>query len=97
MIKGRWACLPLDYRFYHLKQNIENLKRGINGAQIEFETKLAQAAKMITGIAEVFGQTRTITITDSWFGNNGLFKPLHTQLGQRFHMMSRLALEQHRF
>jgi hypothetical protein len=20
MIKGRWACLPLDYRFYHLKK-----------------------------------------------------------------------------
>jgi hypothetical protein len=76
MVKGRWACLPLTWRFYHLKKHIENLNRGLSGPRIEFETKLAQAFDMITGIAEAFGQTRIITITDSWFGNNGLFKPL---------------------
>ena len=90
MVKGRWACLPLDYRFYHLKKNIENLNRGIKGAKIEFETKLAQAAEMITGVAEAFGQISILTVTDSWFGNNGLFKPLRSRLGQRFHIISRL-------
>ena len=45
---------------------------------------------MITDISEAFGQTRIVTITDSWFGNNGLFKPLRSQLGQRLHMISRL-------
>jgi hypothetical protein len=25
MVKGRWACLPLNWRFYHLKKHIENL------------------------------------------------------------------------
>ena len=84
MVKGRWACLPLSWRFYHLKKHIENLNRSLNGPRIEFETKLAQAAEMITDIAEAFGQTRIITITDSWFGNNGLFKPLRNQLGTRF-------------
>lgn len=90
IIKGRWACLPLSYRFYHLKKSIERINRTINGPKIEFKTKLAQAVDMITDIAKAFGQTRIITITDSWFGNNGLFKPLHNQLGPRFHMISRL-------
>ena len=45
---------------------------------------------MITDIAEAFGQTRIVTITDSWFDNNGLFKPLHKQLSTRFQMVSRL-------
>ncbi|MCP4630348.1 MAG: transposase, partial [bacterium] len=41
-------------------------------------------------IAGAFGQTSIIAITDSWFGNNGLWKPLHEKLGRRFHMISRL-------
>ena len=45
---------------------------------------------MITDIAEVFNHTRIIVTTDSWFGNNGLWKPLHKKLGQWFHMISRL-------
>jgi hypothetical protein len=90
IVKGRWACLPLSWRFYHLKKSIEKINRSINGPKIVFETKLAQAVEMITDIAEAFGQTRIVTITDSWFGNNGLFKPLHNRLGSRFHMVSRL-------
>jgi hypothetical protein len=90
IVKGRWACLPLSWRFYHLKKSIEKINRSINGPKIVFETKLAQAAEMITDIAEAFSQTRIVTITDSWFGNNGLFKPLHDRLGPRFHMVSRL-------
>ncbi|MGB5424497.1 MAG: transposase [Desulfobacterales bacterium] len=90
IVKGRWACLPLSWRFYHLKKSIEKINRSINGPKVVFETKLAQAVEMITDIAEVFGQARIVTITDSWFGNNGLFKPLHNRLGSRFHMVSRL-------
>jgi hypothetical protein len=90
IVKGRWACLPLNYRFYHLKKSIENTKRMLSKPVIEFETKLDQAVHMITDIAEAYGQTSILTITDSWFGNNGLWKPLHKRLGQRFHMVSRL-------
>ena len=90
IVKGRWACLPLNYRFYHLKKNIENTKRLFSKPVIEFETKLDQAVHMITDIAGAFGRTSILTITDSWFGNNGLWKPLHKRLGQRFHMVSRL-------
>lgn len=90
IVKGRWACLPLSYRFYHLKKSIERINRTFNGPKIEFKTKLEQATDMITGIAKVFHQAQIITIADSWFGNNGLWKPLHNQLGQRFQMISRL-------
>jgi hypothetical protein len=90
IVKGRWACLPLSYRFYHLKKSIENRKRMLSKPVIKFETKLEQAVDMITDIAGAFGQTRILTITDSWFGNSGLWKPLHKKFGQRFHMVSRL-------
>ncbi|MFC1877578.1 transposase [Thermodesulfobacteriota bacterium] len=90
IVKGRWACLPLSYRFYHLKKSIENSKRMLSKPVIKFETKFEQAVDMITDIAGAFGQTRILTITDSWFGNSGLWKPLHKKLGQRFHMVSRL-------
>lgn len=90
MVKGRWACLPLNYRFYHLKKSIEQRKQARSKPEIEFETKIEQAVNMITDIAEAFNHTRIMVITDSWFGNNGLWKPLHKKLGQWFHMTSRL-------
>jgi hypothetical protein len=31
-----------------------------------------------------------LAATDSWFGNNGLWKPLRKKLGSQFHMVSRL-------
>ena len=90
IVKGRWACLPLSFRFYHLKKSIENRKRMLSKPVIEFKTKLEQAVDMIIDIAGAFDQTRILTITDSWFGNSGLWKPLHKKLGQKFHMISRL-------
>jgi hypothetical protein len=89
LVKGRWACLPLSYRFYHLKKSIEDRKLNPK-LEIQFETKLEQAVHMITDIAGAFRQTRIIAITDSWFGNNGLWQPLHKKLGTQFHMISRL-------
>src|SRR6056297_1518087 len=88
MIKGRWACLPLAHRFYHLKKNVES--QTISKPGIKFETKLEQAVNMITEISAMFRQAPIIAITDSWFGNNGLYAPLRKELGQRFHMISRL-------
>ena len=52
---------------------------------------------MITKIAGAFGSAPIITITDSWFGNNGLWKPLHHGLGDRFHMISRLRANNNLF
>jgi len=81
IVKGRWACLPLSYRFYHLKKSIEKMNRDGSRPKITFESKLAKAATMVTDIAETFGRTHITLVTDSWFGNNGLWKPLHDQLG----------------
>ncbi|MDM8538913.1 transposase, partial [Desulfobacterales bacterium HSG17] len=89
MIKGRWACLPLGYRFYHLKKNIDEINQGLGRRQIKFETKLKQAAAMIISIADNF-QSEILAVTDSWFGNNSLWSPIHQQLGSRFHILSRL-------
>jgi len=82
IVKGRRACLPLSHRFYHLKKNIES--------GTAFKTKPEQAAGMVTGIAGAFRKVRVPAIMDSWFGNNGLFKPLHQKPGTRFDMISRL-------
>lgn len=83
IVKGRWACLPLNYRFYHMKKSIEKMNRTFAGAKIEFQSKLEQAADMITDIAETFDPMPIITITDSWFGNNGLYKPLEIRIAGR--------------
>jgi len=90
LIKGRWACLPLNWRFYHMEKSVERINRTAVSAKIQFETKLKQAVDMIGEIALVFTQTPIVAITDSWFGNNSLWKPLHDKLGSRFHMISRL-------
>ena len=89
IVKGRWACLPLSYRFYHLKKSIARMHRQ-GGPKLAFTSKMAMAVDMITDVAGVFGRKRIIVTTDSWFGNNGLWKPLHDRLGIWIDMISRL-------
>jgi SRSO17 transposase len=93
-IKGRWACLPLAFRFYLPKKAIEaktlNVKKG---ARVEpFQTKLAQAGAMIIAIASHFAGVPVLVVSDSWFGNNGLFQPVREALGLQFHLLSRLRV-----
>jgi hypothetical protein len=90
IVKGRWACLPLSWRFYHMKKSIERINRAGTAAKIRFETKLDQAAAMIGEIGATFGQTPVMAVTDSWFGNNGLYKPLRDMFGPGFNIISRL-------
>ena len=93
-IKGRWACLPLALRFYLPKKAIEaktlNVKKG--GKVEPFQTKLAQAGAMIIAIASHFAGVPVLVVSDSWFGNNGLFKPVRKALGLQFHLLSRLRV-----
>jgi len=89
VVKGRWACLPLSFRFYHLKQDLKNRESKIGKNVIEFQSKMDQTVEMISEIATEF-DVPVISVTDSWFGNNGLMKPLRKALGFRFHMLSRL-------
>jgi hypothetical protein len=90
IVKGRWACLPLSYRFYHLKKSVERINCQDHQRPLAFESKLKQATQMITAVAAVFNPARITVVTDSWFGNNGLFKPLRQQLGRRVDLLSRL-------
>jgi len=91
-IKGRWACLPLAHRFYLPKKAIEakldNMM--IPGKKSSFQTKLDQAVEMLIQLAHHFDRVRLLVACDSWFGNNGLFKPLRKHLGNSVHLLSRL-------
>ena len=92
IIKGRWAWLPLAFRFYHMKKTIAAGKVKINGKAPLFQTKYAQAVEMLSKISMTFRDTPLLIITDSWFGNDGLFKPMREVVGQHTHILSRLRV-----
>ncbi|GFO76567.1 transposase, IS701 family [Bathymodiolus platifrons methanotrophic gill symbiont] len=91
-VKGRWACLFLDFRFYLPLKTIQGKKETatIRGEVVPFQTKMAQAAQMLIEIAEHFSTVPILAVTDSWFGNNGLWKPAYKAIGNRFNILSRL-------
>lgn len=78
-VHGRFACSPLSWCFYRLQKDIQE----------GFKTKLEQMAEMVVKVGHVFKEP-ILLITDSWFGNEGLFKPLRSSLGHRVHLLSRL-------
>jgi len=89
-IKGRWACIPLRYRFYLPKNALkcENMK--VDGKLPVFRSKLEQATDMLTELSEHFAGASILAVCDSWFGNNGLFAPARKRIGASFHILSRL-------
>ncbi|MBN4053175.1 transposase, partial [bacterium AH-315-L15] len=93
----RWACLPLAFCFYHMKKTIADGKVTVKGKALPFQTKFEQAVAMFSKIAETFSGIPILVITDSWFGNNGLFKPLRNTIGLHCHMLSRLRVNTNLF
>lgn len=91
-IHGRWCCLPLAWRFYFMKKTLAERRVRIGRRAVTFQSKFAQAVEMLAGIAEVFGEAPMLVVADSWFGNNGLLKPLRQALGERAHLLSRLRV-----
>ncbi len=91
-VKGRWACLFLDFRFYLPKKTIEAEKETakIRGTVVPFQTKITQAGLMLIEIADYFSTSPLLAVMDSWFGNQGLWKPVYKAVGQRFNILSRL-------
>ncbi len=91
-IKGRWACLPLAHRFYlpqkAINSKLNNMK--IAGETPSFKTKLEQSVDILVQLAHHFKGARILCVCDSWFGNNGLFKPARKHLGNLFNLLSRL-------
>jgi len=47
---------------------------------------------MIARLGTFFRQALVLVVTDSWFGKNGLFKPLRARLGKRVQLLSRLRV-----
>lgn len=90
-IKSRWACLPLNFCFYLMKKQIEaeciNAKR--KGKTVPFMSKMEQAAAMIRAVHEYYGKP-ILVVTDSWFGNDGLWSRLKRGRKGAFHLLSRL-------
>jgi len=91
-IKDRWACLPLAHKFYLPKKAIASKFDNMNipGEATLFQTKLEQSAEMLVQLAHHFVGVPLTVVCDSWFGNNGLFKPVRKHLGDSFHLLSRL-------
>jgi hypothetical protein len=65
MVKGRWACLPLAFRFYHLKKTIVAQKVRIDGKIPPLQTKFEQAIEMLPEIYAAFPGTPLLIVTDS--------------------------------
>lgn len=92
LVHGRWACLPLAFAFYLRRESLSKRCMRLRGKALVFADKFAQAVTMVARIAAVFRAAPILVITDSWFGNNGLFKPLRVALGQRVELLSRLRV-----
>jgi hypothetical protein len=90
-VKGRWACLPLAFRFYMMEKDIAAGKNNVRraGKVLCFESKMAQAAEMIQAVFDHY-KTAVLVVTDSWFGNDGLWKRLARGQSGDFHLLSRL-------
>ena len=90
-VKGRWSCLPLAFRFYFMKKDIEaqSVTTAKSGITVAFQSKMAQAVEMLCSVASHFQDLRTLVVTDSWFGNDGLLRPLKAS-EYRFDLLSRL-------
>lgn len=90
-IKGRWACLPLDFRFYLMQKEVEakRVTACRKGVVVAFETKMDQAASMLKAVFDAFGQP-VLVVADSWFGNDGLWSRLERGRGGDFELLSRL-------
>jgi len=91
-VHARWACVPLAFAFYLRRETLHNGCLRLRGEPLAFADKFAQAVTLLARIASVFSAAPILVITDSWFGNNGLFKPLRASLGERAHLLSRLRV-----
>jgi hypothetical protein len=91
-IHGRWCCIPLAFGFYLRRQTLAAGCIRLRRKALVFSYKFAQAVELIARLGAFFSQAPVLAVTDSWFGNNGLFKPLRARLGGRVHLLSRLRV-----
>ena len=82
----------LDFRFYFAKKTIdaEKATAKIKGVVVPFQTKLELAGQMLIDIGHYFPTSPLLAVTDSWFGNQSLWRQVGKELGDRFHLLPRL-------
>jgi hypothetical protein len=91
-IHGRWSCVPLAFAFYLRGQTLRAGCLRLRRKALVFADKFAQAVVLIARLGAVFAQVPVLVVADSWFGNNGLFRPLRARLGERAQLLSRLRV-----
>lgn len=91
-VRGRWCCLPLAFKFYFMQKTLQEIVVRMGSKPVVFRTKFEQAVDMLSGVARHFSHAPILVVTDSWFGNAGLFKPLRRAVGKRAHILSRLRV-----
>jgi len=91
-IHARWCCLPLAFEFYFRQLTLSVGGVRLRGKAVTFADKFTQATAMIKRVATCFPRVPVVVTCDSWFGNNGLLRPLRAALGTRVHLLSRLRV-----
>jgi hypothetical protein len=91
-IHGRWSCLPLAFAFYLRRKSLQAGCVRVRGKAVVFRSKFEQAVELIGRLAGVFADVPILVVADSWFGNNGLLKPLRKRLGESVNLLSRLRV-----
>jgi hypothetical protein len=91
-IHGRWSCLPLAFAFYLRRKSLRSACIRVRAKAVVFRSKFEQAVELIGRLGRVFADAPILVVADSWFGNNGLLKPLRDCLGERAHLLSRLRV-----
>jgi hypothetical protein len=91
-VHGRWSCLPLAFAFYLRRNSLEKGCIRVRRKAVVFRSKFEQAVTLIGRLGRVFADAPILVVADSWFGNNGLLKPLRNCLGKRAHLLSRLRV-----
>lgn len=90
IIHGRWCCLPLAFAFYFRYLTLHTRCVRVRGEAQVFQTKFSQVVALIVRLGAVFTAVPVLVVCDSWFGNNGLLKPLRVHFGAHAHLLSRL-------
>jgi len=91
-IHERWCCLPLAFAFYLRQKTVAAVYVGPRRQKMMSLTKFEQAVSLIDRVALALSPAKILVIPDSWFGNNGLLKPLRSQLGACADVLSRLRV-----
>ena len=75
----------------HLKKDLLKPEPIMIGPKkVVFRSKLEHAVDMIVELAAAFRDVPVLVVCDSWFGNNGLLRPLRNALGTRCQLLTRL-------